>query len=98
MQSDAGELGDADAAEEEVDGGEEVVLRGDDEAPARPDGAGGGEGGVLGHGELVGGAREVADSGDDESPFHYGSPRLRRVVVSLVLGASMAERERERGI
>lgn len=76
VHGNAGQLCDADATKEKVDGGKEVVLRGDDEAPARPDGAGGGEGGVLGQGELVGRAGEVTDSGEDEGPFHDGSPGL----------------------
>jgi hypothetical protein len=66
---DAGDLDDADDTEEEVDGGEEVVLGLDDEAPAGPDEAGGRQGAVLLQGELLGGAGEVGDAGEDEGPL-----------------------------
>lgn len=68
-EHDAGDLDDADDAEEEVDGGEQVVLGLDDEAPARPDEAGGGQGAVLLQRELLGGATEVGDAGEDEGPL-----------------------------
>lgn len=62
-------LGDAHETQEEVDGGQEVVLGLDDEAPAGPDEAGGGQGGVLGEGEFLGGTGKVGDTGEDESPL-----------------------------
>lgn len=68
-EEDAGDLDDADDAEEEVDGGQQVVLGLDDEAPAGPDEAGGGQGTVLGEGEFLGGAGEVGDAGEDEGPL-----------------------------
>lgn len=66
---DAGDLDDSDDAEEEVDGGEQVVLGLDDEAPAGPDETGGGQGAVLLQGELLGRAGEVGDTGEDEGPL-----------------------------
>lgn len=66
---DAGNLDDADDAEEEVDGGEQVVLGLDDKTPAGPDEAGGGQGAVLLQGELLGRAGEVGDAGEDEGPL-----------------------------
>lgn len=60
---DAGALGDADDAQEEVDGGEEVVLRGDDEAPPGPDDARGGQGAILRQRELLGRAGKVGHAG-----------------------------------
>lgn len=88
MHADAGELDDADDAEEEVDGGEagrerqsgsrvreercrhvQVVLGLDDEAPARPDEAGAGEGKVLRDRQLLGGTGKVGDAGEDERPL-----------------------------
>lgn len=45
------------------------VLGLDDHAPARPDGAGGREGGVLREGEGLGWAPEVGDAGEDEGPL-----------------------------
>ena len=77
-------LGGARQEQEEVDGGEEDVLRTDDEAPAGPDEAGGHEGGVCVERKLGGGACEVRGTGDDETPFHDGSPEVQ--VVSIVLG------------
>jgi len=68
-RQDAGDLDDADDAEEEVDGGEQVVLGLDDEAPARPDEAGGSQGAVLLQRELLGRAGEVGDAGEDEGPL-----------------------------
>ena len=50
----------------------QVVLRGDDHAPPRPDEAGGGQGQVLGDGELLDGAGEVGDAGNDEGPLRPG--------------------------
>lgn len=66
---DAGDLDDSDDAEEEVDGGEQVVLGLDDEAPAGPDETRGGQGAVLLQGELLGGAGEVGDTGEDKGPL-----------------------------
>lgn len=68
-QQDAGDLDDADDAEEEVDGGEQVVLGLDDEAPARPDDAGSGQGAVLLQRELLGRAAEVGYAGEDDGPL-----------------------------
>lgn len=69
VEEDARALRDADEAEEEVDGGQEVVLGLDDEAPAGPDEARGRQGAVLGEGEFLGGAGKVGDSGEDERPL-----------------------------
>lgn len=66
---DAGDLDDSDDAEEEVDGGEQVVLGLDDEAPARPDEARSRQGAVLLQRELLGRATEVRDAGEDEGPL-----------------------------
>ena len=66
---DAGDLDDADDAEEEVDGCEQVVLGLDDEAPAGPDEARGRQGAVLLQRELLGRAGEVGDTGEDEGPL-----------------------------
>lgn len=44
----------------------QVVLGGDDHAPSRPDETGGGQGQVLGDGELLDGTSEVGDTGNDE--------------------------------
>lgn len=68
-EHDAGDLDDADDAEEEVDGSEQVVLGLDDEAPARPDEAGSRQGAVLLQRELLGRATEVGDAGEDEGPL-----------------------------
>lgn len=68
-EHDAGDLDDADYAEEEVDGGKQVVLGLDNEAPARPDEAGGRQGAVLLQRELLGRATEVGDAGEDEGPL-----------------------------
>lgn len=75
---DAGDLDDADDAEEEVDGGEQVVLGLDDEAPARPDEARGRQGAVLLQGELLGRATEVGDAGEDEGPLSNWKKRQRK--------------------
>lgn len=69
VHEDAGGLGGADAEEEEVDGGEEQVTGLDDEAPASPDQTGGGQGGVLGEGEVLCGTSEVGGTGEDETPL-----------------------------
>ena len=69
VNEDAGGLGSADAEEQEVDGGEEQVARLDDEAPASPDQTGGGQGGVLGEGEVLCGTGEVGGTGEDETPL-----------------------------
>lgn len=55
-------------------GGRDVqnVLWLDDQAPASPDCAGGGQGGVLGKGEGLGWAPEVRDTGEDECPLLCG--------------------------
>lgn len=50
VEEDTSTLGDADNAKEEVDGGEKIVLGGDDEAPASPDETGGRQRAVLGQG------------------------------------------------
>lgn len=76
---DTGDLDDADDAEEEVDGGEQVVLGLDDEAPAGPDDTRGRQGAVLLQGELLGRASEVGDTGDDEGPLHDGRPEVHRL-------------------
>lgn len=47
----------------------QVVARGDNHAPAGPDGASGHQGTVLREGELLGGAAEVGDTGDDQCPL-----------------------------
>lgn len=47
----------------------QVVARGDDHAPAGPDGAGGHQGAVLREGELLSGTAEVGDTGDDQRPL-----------------------------
>lgn len=66
---DTRDLHHTDAAEEEVDGGEQVVLWLDDETPAGPDGTGGGQGGILCEGELLRWAVEVGDTCDNKSPL-----------------------------
>lgn len=82
---DSGDLDEADHSEEEVDGGEEVVLGLDDEAPASPDDAGAGQGKVLGEGELLGGTSKVGDAGEDESPLHDRSPKVHSLEADLAL-------------
>ena len=47
----------------------QVVLGGDDHAPASPDAASGHQGTVLSEGELLGRAAKVGDTGDDKSPL-----------------------------
>jgi hypothetical protein len=69
VEENAGGLGGTDAEEQEVDGGEEQVARLDDEAPASPDQTGGGQGGVLGEGEVLCGTGEVGGAGEDETPL-----------------------------
>lgn len=83
---DAGDLDDADDAEEEVDGGEQVVLGLDDEAPARPDEAGGRQGAVLLQRELLGRAAEVGDAGEDEGPLVVGDRRVSSTSMVLEIG------------
>lgn len=77
VEEDARALRHADETEEEVDGGQEVVLGLDDEAPAGPDDAGGRQGGVLREGELLGGAGKVGDTGEDKSPLQKSKGVLR---------------------
>lgn len=69
VNGDARALGDADKTEEEVDGGQEVVLGLDNQTPAGPDEARGRQGGVLRQGELFGGTGKVGDAGEDERPL-----------------------------
>lgn len=69
---DTSDLHHTDAAEEEVDSSEQVVLWLDDETPAGPDGTGGGQGAVLSEGELLGWAIEVGNTRDDEGPLGDG--------------------------
>lgn len=86
---DSGDLDEADDAEEEVDGGEEVVLGLDDQAPSGPDEAGAGQGKVLSERELLDGARKVGDAGDDESPLHDRSPEMHSLEANLALPHSV---------
>lgn len=77
MKQDPADLDDTHDTEEEVDGGEQHVLGLDNQAPTSPDEARGGQGAVLGEGELLGGAGEIGDTGEDKSP-------LRSVCVSAI--------------
>jgi hypothetical protein len=58
------------------------VLWSNDETPARPDGAGGDESGVLSEGEFVCWAQEVACAGEDDAPFHHGCPVVAHICQS----------------
>lgn len=95
VDQDARDLDDADDAEEEVDCSQEVVLGLDDEAPAGPDEAGGGQGAVLGEGELLGGAAKVGDAGEDEGPLLRQSISPSVYVSTAAAGAG-GGRERDR--
>lgn len=69
VNDNARDLDDADDTKEEVDGGEQVVLGLDDEAPAGPNEARGRQRGVLRQRELLGRAGKVGDTGEDEGPL-----------------------------
>lgn len=47
----------------------QVVLGGDDHAPASPNATSGHQGTVLSKGQLLGRAAKVGDTGDDKSPL-----------------------------
>ena len=79
VAGDAGQLGDADAGEEEVDGGQQQVLGPDDEAPPRPDHARRRQRRVLRHRELLRRPREIRYPRYYERPFHHGGPVWRFV-------------------
>jgi len=79
IHEDAGDLDDADEAEEEVYGCEHNVSRFDDQAPAGPDQTCGCQGGVLCEGELFGGTVEVGDASEDETPLHDRRPEMHRL-------------------
>lgn len=69
VHQDASGLGGADAEEQEVDRSEEQVARLDDEAPAGPDQASRGQGGVLRQREVFGRTGEVGGAGENKSPL-----------------------------
>lgn len=69
VNQDPADLDDTHDTEEEVDGGQQHVLGLDDQAPTGPDEARGGQGAVLGEGELLGGTGKVRDTGENESPL-----------------------------
>lgn len=76
VRDDAGDLDDADEAEEEVDSCEQDVFWLNDQAPASPDQAGSSEGDVLGKRELLGRTVKVSDACNDNCPLHDRSPEM----------------------
>jgi hypothetical protein len=86
VQVDPGDLCGSDGEDERVHTGEGHVLRSDDEAPARPDGACAHKGEVLSEGELGGGSAEVGGAGEDHAPFHYGGPGAVSIIAGLGIG------------
>jgi hypothetical protein len=74
-------LGGADAEEEEVDRSQEQVAGLDDEAPASPDQAGGGQSGVLREREVLCGTGEIGGAGEDETPLREREGVSEKVVL-----------------
>lgn len=73
------DLGCANNEHKRVDSSQSDVLRPDDEAPARPDGACAHEGKILGEGKRLSRAGEIRGTGEDHAPFHYWSPEMHRL-------------------
>lgn len=83
VHDDSTELDRSSAAQEKVDGSQQVVLGLDDEAPSSPDEAGGEQGGVLSAGKGLNGSSKVGDTGNDQSPLHDGGPEMHRLGAGL---------------